>query len=70
MMSRPMPGVRKERNHDRTVQELYDFTRKKADPQKVEILLRPDGDEIAEVEFGKENGQVFAYLIAEGAIHM
>ncbi len=53
-----------------TVQELYDLTRKEADPRKVEVRLRPHGDEIAEVEFEKEDGQVFAYLIEEGAIHL
>ena len=61
-----------------TVQELYDFTRKKADPRKVELRVRnnslyapvPQGDEVAEVEFEKEDGQVFAYLIEEGAIHL
>ncbi len=53
-----------------TVQELYELTRKKADPRKVELRLRPDGDEITEVEFEKEEDQVFAYLIEEGAIHL
>jgi hypothetical protein len=53
-----------------TVQELYDLTQKKADPAKVEIRLRPDDDEIAEVEFEEEDGEVFANLIAESAIHL
>lgn len=53
-----------------TVQDLYDLTQKKTDPRTVELRLRPDGDEIAEVEFDKEEGQVFAYLIEEGAIHL
>ena len=53
-----------------TAQELYELTQKKANPSKVELRLRPDGDEIAEVEFEKEEGQVFAYLVEEGAIHL
>ena len=53
-----------------TVQDLYDLTRKKADPRKVEIRLRPHDDEIAEVEFAEEDGQVCAYLVEEGAIHL
>jgi hypothetical protein len=53
-----------------TVQELYDLARRKGDPNKIELKLRPDDDEIAEVEFEKEVGQVFAYLIQEGAIHL
>jgi len=53
-----------------TVQELYDLTQKKADPRKVEIRLRPYDDEIAEVELERENGQVIAYLVEEGAIHL
>lgn len=53
-----------------TVQELYDLTRKEANPRNVEVRLRPRGDEIAEVEFEKEDGQVFAYLVEEGAIHL
>lgn len=53
-----------------TVQELYDLTRKKADPHKVELRLRHDDDEIVEVEFDEEDGGVFAYLIEEGAIHL
>jgi hypothetical protein len=53
-----------------TVQELFDLTRKKADPRKVEIRLRPHGDEIAEVEFEETDGEVSAYLIEEGAIHL
>ena len=43
-----------------TVQELYDLTLKKADPRKVEIRLRPDNDEVAEVEFEEEGNQLFA----------
>ena len=53
-----------------TVQQLYDMTQKKADPRKVEIRLRPHNDEIAEVEFDEEDGEVFACLIEEGAIHL
>ncbi len=53
-----------------TVQELYELTQKKADPRKVEIRLRPDNDEIAEVEFDEEDGEIFACLIEEGAIHL
>jgi hypothetical protein len=53
-----------------TVQELYDLTRKKADPRKVELRLHPEDDPIAEVEFGKEDGDVFANLITEGSIHL
>jgi hypothetical protein len=53
-----------------TVQELYDLTLKKADPRKVEVRLRPHDDEIAEVEFEEEDGEVLAYLIEEGAIHL
>lgn len=53
-----------------TVQELYDLTQKKGDPRKVEIRLRPDNDEIAEVEFDEQDGEVFACLIEEGAIHL
>jgi hypothetical protein len=52
-----------------TVQELYDLTVKNADPHKVELRLRPHGDEIAQVEFENEDGQHFAYLVEEGAIH-
>jgi len=53
-----------------TVQELYDLTQKKHDPRKVELRLRPHGDEIAEVEFEEDDGQVYACLIEEGAIHL
>lgn len=53
-----------------TVQELYDLTRKQADPRKVEIRLRPHDDEIAEVEFEKEEQGWIAYLVEEGAIHL
>jgi hypothetical protein len=53
-----------------TVQELYDLTLKKADPNKVEIRLRPDHDEVAEVEFEEEDGEISANLILEGAIHL
>ena len=53
-----------------TVQELYDLTQKKADPRKVEVRIRPHDDEIAEVEFEEEDGQVCVYLIEEGAIHL
>ena len=53
-----------------TVQELYDLTKKQADPCSVEIRLRPDGHEIAEVEFEKEDEQVSVYLIEESAIHL
>jgi hypothetical protein len=53
-----------------TVQELFEFTQRRGDPRKVEIRLRPHGDEIAEVEFEEEDGEVSAYLIEEGAIHL
>lgn len=53
-----------------TVQELYDLTLKKANPRKVEIRLRPDDDEVAEVEFEDDDGEVSANLILEGAIHL
>jgi hypothetical protein len=53
-----------------TVQELYDLTQKKSDPGRVEIRLRPDNDDIAEVEFEEEDGEIFACLIQEGAIHL
>jgi hypothetical protein len=53
-----------------TVQELYDLTSKRTDPSKVELRLRPDGDEIAEVEFEVDEGEVFAYLTEESAIHL
>lgn len=53
-----------------TVQELYDLTLKKADPSKVEIRLRPDDDEIAEVEFEDVDGEVSANLVLEAAIHL
>ena len=53
-----------------TVQELYDLTQKKGDPRKTEIRLRQDGDEIAEVEFEEDDGQLCASLIEEGAIHL
>jgi hypothetical protein len=53
-----------------TVQELYDLTLKKADPSKVEIRLRPNDDEIAEVEFEDVDGEVSANLVLEGAIHL
>jgi hypothetical protein len=53
-----------------TVQELYDLTQKKADPRKVEIRVRPDDDEVAEVEFEEEDGEVSANLIVEGAIQL
>lgn len=53
-----------------TVEDLYQLTRKAGcDPRKVEVRLRRHGDEIAEVEF-EEDGQVCAYLIEEGAIHL
>jgi hypothetical protein len=47
-----------------TVQELYDLTRKKADPGKVELCLHPDDGEIAEVEFEEDDGELYANLIA------
>jgi hypothetical protein len=54
-----------------TVQELYDLTlKKKADPGKVELRLHPDDDEIAEVEFEEDDGELYANLIIEGAIHL
>jgi hypothetical protein len=53
-----------------TVQELYDLTKKTADPREVEIFLRPHDDEIAEAEFEERDGQVSVYLIEEGAIHL
>jgi hypothetical protein len=53
-----------------TVQELYELTRKNADPSKVELRLRPDGDEIVEVEFEKDENEFFAYLIEERSIHL
>ena len=53
-----------------TVQELYELTQKKADPSKVELRLRSHDDEIAEVEFKEDEGEIFAYLIEEGAIHL
>lgn len=53
-----------------TVQELYDLTNKQADPCSVEIRLRPDGREIAELEFEKEDKQVSVYLLEESAIHL
>jgi hypothetical protein len=53
-----------------TVQELYDFARKKGDPRKIELKLRPDDDNLAEVEFEEEDGEVSGYLIAEGSIHL
>jgi hypothetical protein len=53
-----------------TVQELYDLTRKKADPRKVELRLHPDDDEIAEVEFQEDDGEIHASLVPEGAIHL
>ena len=53
-----------------TVQELYDLARKKGDPRKIELKLRPDDDNLAEVEFEEEDGEVSAYLIAEGSIHL
>jgi hypothetical protein len=52
------------------VQQLYDLAQKKGDPRKIEIRLRPDNGEIAEVEFDEEDGEVFACLIEEGAIHL
>jgi hypothetical protein len=53
-----------------TVQELYNLTLKKANPRKVEIRLRPDDDEVAEVEFEDDDGEVSANLLLEGAIHL
>jgi len=53
-----------------TVQELYDLTQKKGNPRTIGIRLRPDDDEIAEVEFEEEDGELYANLIAEGAIHL
>jgi hypothetical protein len=53
-----------------TVQELYDLTQRKADPRKVEIRLRPHDDEIAEVELEEADGEIVAYLIEEGSIHL
>ena len=53
-----------------TVRELYDLTQKKADPHRVEVRLRPCDDGVAEVEFEEDGGEVFAYLIEEGAIHL
>jgi hypothetical protein len=55
---------------DMTVQELYDLTRKKADPRKVELRLHPDDDEIAEVEFHEDDGEIHASLVPGGAIHL
>jgi hypothetical protein len=53
-----------------TVQELYDLTQKNGDPRTTEIRLRQHGNEIAEVEFEEDNGQLYASLIEEGAIHL
>jgi hypothetical protein len=53
-----------------TVLELYNLTLKNADPSKVEIRLRPDDDEVAEVQFEEEDGEISANLIPEGAIHL
>jgi hypothetical protein len=53
-----------------TVQDLYDMTLKHGNPREVEIRMRPHDDEIAEVEFENEDGQLCAYLIEEGAIHL
>jgi len=60
----------RQREDRMTVQELYDLTQKKTDPRKVEIRLRPHGGEIAEVELEEKGGEVFAYLIEEGAIRL
>jgi hypothetical protein len=53
-----------------TVQELYELARKKGDPRKIDLKLRPDDDDIVEVELEEEDGEVSAYLIAEGSIHL
>ena len=53
-----------------TVQELCDLTKKQADPCSVETRLRPDGHEIAELEFEKEDKQGSVYLLEESAIHL
>ena len=53
-----------------TVHELYELARKEADPRKVELRLHPDGDNLVEVVFRKEDRQVAAYLVEEGAIHL
>ena len=53
-----------------TVQELYDLTQKRGDPRKIQIRLRQHGDEIAEVEFEEDDGQLYASLVEEGAIHL
>jgi len=43
-----------------TVQHFYDMTQKKSNLRKVELRLRGHDDEIAEVEFEEEDGQLFA----------
>ena len=53
-----------------TVQELYELARKKGDPNKIELKLWPDDDDLVEVEFEEEDGAVSACLIAEGSIHL
>jgi hypothetical protein len=53
-----------------TVQDLYDLTQKNGDPRKTEIRLRQHGDEIAQVQFEEDEGQLYASLIEEGAIHL
>ena len=53
-----------------TVQELYELTQKRAYPGKVQNRRRPHDDEIAEVEFEEDHGQLYACLIEEGAIDL
>lgn len=53
-----------------TVQELYNLARKKGDPSEIELKLSPDGDDLAEVEFEGEDGEISAHLIPEGSIHL
>lgn len=52
-----------------TVQELYDLCRKVGDSHKIEIRLRP-ADNLVKVEFDKDDGDVFAHLIAEAPIRL
>jgi len=53
-----------------TIQELYDLARKKGDPREIELKLWPDDDDLAEVEFKEEDGEISACLRAEGSIHL
>ncbi len=53
-----------------TVQELYNLAQRHGDPRKIELKLHPHDDEIAEVEFEEEDGEISAHLVLEGSIHL